>query len=63
MFCCFSSSGLALLAIWCSQPDAYSAFVNLKPQTASLVIVGLLAQFRELGGISKQPLFSLVLWV
>ena len=43
--CCFSS----FLTIRRCQPDADSAFVDLEPQAALLVIVGLLAQLREFG--------------
>ena len=41
------------------QSDADSAFVDLEPQAALLVIIGLSAQLRELGGIGQQPLFLL----
>ena len=46
-------------AIRCRQLDADSAFIDLKPQAALLVTIGLLAQRRELGGIGQQPLFQL----
>lgn len=36
----------AFLTVRRCQPDADPAFVNLEPQAAVLVIVGLLAQFR-----------------
>ena len=52
---CFS----ACLAIRRCQPDADSAFVDLEAQAALLVIIGLLAQIREFGGIGQQPLFQL----
>ena len=51
--CCLAS----IIGIGCCQADADSAFVDLEPQTALFVIVGLLAQFRELGCVFKQPLF------
>ena len=44
-------TGSPFLAVRCCQSDADSALVNLEPQAALLVIVGLLAQLRELGGI------------
>ena len=45
----------AFFTIRCCQTDADSALVNLKAQAALLVIVGLLAQFREFGGVGKHP--------
>ena len=63
IFVSIASLLATFLAIRCSQSYADSAFVNLKPQAALLVIIGLLAQFRELGCIGRQPLFCLVSWV
>ena len=54
IFVSIASLLVTFLAIRCSQSYADSAFVNLKPQAALLVIIGLLAQFRVLGGIGKQ---------
>ena len=54
IFVSIASLLATFLAIRCSQSYADSAFVNLKPQAALLVIIGLLAQFRVLGGIGKQ---------
>ena len=48
----------ALCAIRCRQPDADSAFIDLEAQATLLIIVGLLTQLRELGGIGQQPLFQ-----
>ena len=48
----------ALFTIRRCQPDADSAFINLEAQAALFVIVGLLAQFRELGGIGQQPILQ-----
>jgi hypothetical protein len=45
----------SLFTIWRCQPDTDSAFIDLEPQAAALIIVGLLAQFWELGGIGQQP--------
>ena len=45
---CFASS---IFAIRRCQPEADSAFFDLEAQAALLIIVSLLAQFRELGGI------------
>ena len=39
--------------------DTDPTFVNLEPQGALLVIIGLLAQFWELGGMGQQPFFQL----
>jgi hypothetical protein len=41
----------SLFTIWRCQPDTDSAFIDLEPQAAALIIVGLLAQFRELCSI------------
>ena len=49
--CCFS----AFVTVRRSQPDADSDFIDLKPQTALPVIVGLLAHLPELGGIGQKP--------
>ena len=59
IFVSIASLLATFLAIRCSQSYADSAFVNLKPQAALLVSIGLLAQFRELGCIGQQPLFLL----
>ena len=53
--CCLA----AIIGVGCRQPDADSAFIDLEPQAAALIIVGLLALLRELGGIGQQPLFLL----
>ena len=53
IFVSIASLLATFLAIRCSQSYADSAFVNLKPQAALLVIIGLLAQFRELGCIGQ----------
>ena len=50
--CCLATD----IKVWCCQSDADSAFTNLEAQAALLVIVGLLAQFREFGCIFKQAL-------
>ena len=39
----------ALLGVGCRQSDTDPALVDLEAQTALLVIIGLLAQFREFG--------------
>ena len=49
----------SLFTIWRCQPDTDSACIDLEPQAAELIIVGLLALLRELGGIGQQPLFLL----
>ena len=57
---CGSTGSFApLFTIRCGQPDADSAFINLDPKAAVLVIIGLLAQFWELGGMGQQPFFQL----
>ena len=48
----------SLFAIWRCQPDTDSAFIYLEAQAAELIIIGLLAQFREFGSIGQQPLFQ-----
>ncbi len=56
---------LGVLACFCPpsfavrrcQTDADSAFFDLEPQ-AALLVVGLLAQFRKLGGIGQQPVLQ-----
>ena len=48
----------ALSTIRRCQPDAASAFIDLKAQAALFVIVGLLAQLRELDGIGQQPILQ-----
>ena len=53
--CCLA----AIIGVGCRQPDADSAFINLEPKAAVLVIIGLLAQFWELGGMGQQPFFQL----
>ena len=52
--CCFA----AIIGVGCRQPDADSAFINLEAQAALFVIVGLLAQLRELDGIGQQPILQ-----
>lgn len=52
--CCLA----AIIGVGCRQPDADSAFIDLEAQTALLVIIGLLAQFRELGCVFKQTLLQ-----
>ena len=46
----------AVIGVGCHQPDADAALVDLKAQTALLIIVGLLTQFRVFGCILPQPL-------
>ena len=52
--CCLA----AIIGVGCRQPDADSAFINLEAQAALIVIVGLLAQLRELDGIGQQPILQ-----
>jgi hypothetical protein len=52
--CCLA----AIIGVGCRQPDADSAFINLEAQAALFVIVGLLAQLRELDGIGQQPILQ-----
>ena len=46
----------AVIGVGCRQPDADPALVDLEPQPALAVIVGLLTQFRVFGCILPQPL-------
>ena len=59
IFVSIASLLATFLAIRCSQSYADPAFADLKPQAAVLVIISLLAQFRELGCVGQQPLFLL----
>ena len=52
--CCLA----AIIGVGCRQPDADSAFINLEAQAALFVIVGLLAQLRELDGIGQQSILQ-----
>ena len=54
--CQFTCCLTAFNRIGSCQSDADSAFVDLEAQAAMLVIIGLLAQFREFGCVFKQPL-------
>lgn len=57
LFSKITGCGTASIGIRCGQTDADPALVDLEPQTALLIIVGLLTQFREFGSVGKQPLF------
>ena len=46
----------AVIGVGCRQPDADAALVDLEPQAALPIIVGLLAQFRVFGCVFPQPL-------
>ena len=46
----------AVIGVGCRQPDADAALVDLEPQTALTIIVGLLAQFRVFCCVLPQPL-------
>ena len=46
----------AVIGVGCRQPDADPALVDLKAQTALLIIGGLRTQFRVFGCILPQPL-------
>ena len=59
IFVSIASLLATFLTIRCSQSYADSAFVNLKPQAALRVIIGLLAQFRKFGSIGQQSLLQL----
>ncbi|MBQ5607990.1 MAG: hypothetical protein IIU86_03090, partial [Oscillospiraceae bacterium] len=48
----------SFLTIRRCQLNTNSVLVDLEPQTALLVIIGLLAQFRVLGGIGKQSFYA-----
>ena len=48
----------AFLAIQRCQANTDSAFIDLEQQAALFVIIGLLAQFRELGDIGQQTLLQ-----
>lgn len=57
--CEFASGAPAILTVRSCQPDADSTLIDLEAQAALLVIVGLLAQFREFGCVGEQTLFQL----
>ena len=50
--CCFA----AIIGVGCRQPDADAALIDLEPQAALTIIVGLLAQFRVFGCVLAKPL-------
>ena len=59
LFCLFARRPAAFLAVWGSQTEAQSAFLNLKGQPALLIIVGLAAALRVLCRKCRQPLFEI----
>mgnify|MGYP004652253419 CR=1 FL=1 len=55
----FTCSIAAILTVRRCQPDTDTALVDLEAQAAVFVIISLLAEFREFGCISQQPLLQL----
>ena len=56
LLCQFTCGLAAIFGVGCCQPDADPVLVDLKPQAALTVIVGLLTQFRVFGCVLSQPL-------